>query len=440
MSNFSIRPHIFVLFCAVTIPLCPKIRIDDNVFIYWQEIVMAIYSIFFYIFKLKWLFNNKYIKTFFLFLCFILFSNLLNGFVYGFDFSGMARILKLFIYLPLFYTSTLISRKHILCKVVIGISIFAMAMNVLMLVSNILKGYDIVDLIWKQELMVSGLSNRYFDLKKMKLNVTGSGAHGIWLNYCTMMIILAYTCLKKRIISKSIFIFLLSLYSTNLLMSSSREGLLVLFVYLIFSYFHALRKIFIVKKKFVYISLILALFIGLVIKFSDNLGIIKKIVYTYEKISAGKMEGNIQTRINSWKISSLSFMSEPCNSIFGYGWNKKAYVSALSSAKNKYSFSEKYIALPESLIMMGLVYGGIFGLMLILLHFYHLFRFCFYNYNNFAIRNYLFFLIGIFIVNIISGASYIADLFLAQNIIVQGLILKESIFSNGQKMYPVSQC
>ncbi|MFW5890958.1 MAG: hypothetical protein ACOCUI_01965 [bacterium] len=410
---------ILLLLILIT-PATPKILVAEDVTLYLVEIVLILLIPYFIYIYDKIL---KYKVSMFLFLMWliILISTILSQVAYP-NIADLARVFKGLLYIPIIY----IGYKHLnlrYMKFQVYVGIAAMILSLIVMIVNIrIYGFN----IWDVKTINSGLSNRFLDLGNLEIGTIPSGAHGIWGNYCILILVISLFLYRFKIVSEKLLITVAGLVLINIGVSVSRESFLVLtcvmlIVFIILSYrlvmYYRISKLAI--KLF---ALAICSTFVILLYLSEYIPIVNKITYTIESIGKSGSESNIQLRINAWIALLKSFSKYPHEILIGYGFNSDNYSYKLNHLRFINNFD--FVALPESFFVTALGYGGIFALFFSILFFVQIFKITL-GIDDWKSK-YLFFafFLGVLIVNIFSGASIISDLFYGQILLVIGFIIK----------------
>lgn len=330
------------------------------------------------------------------------------------EFAGYIKIFKLIIYLPVVYLSYRFfsqSQKEESCRFIVKICIAAMIINLTLTIVNIrIYGAG----IWYVEAISSGLSNKFYVLSYPFFESTLAGAHGIWMIYlASVLIFLAHSGRGNYLL----FYIFMALLSANILLSVSREGLLILLL----TFFGFLVDSF--KRRDglkVLVPLLLLVFIAIAasIKYQISFSIIEKIEYTIEAFKGGG-EANISNRLNVWRayflgISSGDLMDVLYNTLFSSGYNLSNFELILRQGGGVLPL----VMLPESLILLSHAYSGFLGLLCVLLYFWLIVVMAVRS-RSYTALGYIF---GLVVINIFFGASMLSDTAYIYTLIVLGYL------------------
>jgi hypothetical protein len=173
------------------------------------------------------------------------------------------------------------------------------------------------------------------------------------------------------------------------------------------------------KKKAFFIGLLTLSLLGAFSFFAKSLPILMKYVYTFESIGNSGTELNLEQRINVWYLTGTSFMKEPTDLIWGYGFNRKRYNAELTFTKESINKNIVNPDVPESLLIQSIAYGGFFGISAILVFLFRAIQIFYRSNKEF---NLLYFFFGFVVVNVLSGASMLADLLYGQLLLLIGVL------------------
>lgn len=414
-TNRKFIPSRLLLWLAVLTPAMPKIIVSSGTYIYLLEVFLLIFFPFF-LGSIKHRIQVA-LLGFWLFILGATISSLW-GVV---DVGGLARVIKGIIYIPLFF----ISYKHfnlLWVKRLLVVFVSANILNVFLLYYNIsLFGFN----LWDVKTISSGLSNRYFSISDFNIGTIERGAHGIWGNYCVLVLALTLFLRIRRIISGRSFLFVVLFSFVGIGSSVSRESLIAFFFVIIGLFFWSVKEgriygvSLFVFRWFVVGGLALSLILYC---WGEYVPIVNKLMYTVESVNYSGTEMNIQLRINGWKVFFESLQRNPDKIITGFGFNREYYESFLGFANIKYS--GRYVSIPESFFIMALSYGGLFALLCAIWFFVEIFKIINRLHDALLRLLFLFFFFGIMIGNMLSGASIVSDLFYGQVLLVLGFLYK----------------
>ncbi len=405
----------FIFFIALITPAMPKIKISEGVTIYLLEFFLILFfPLFIYRFsKLKFKFQYYLLGMW----LFILIATLLSNLVF-FDLGGLMRVVKGIVYIPLGYISYQFFKDNHL-KFFLNVGIFASIFSLLFLIFNITK-YGIN--IWDVRTIGSGLSNRSISISDFVLGTSEIGAHGIWGNYCVLVLMIAFFCYHTNKIKLLFFIFVSGLSLVGIGMSVSREAMITLFFLFLGVYYNGIsfKRIKITRSLFIGTFIGLFFLIGVIIFFGDQIPILQKLSYTVESVQSSGTESNIQLRINGWRVFFESLFIQPEKIFTGYGYNLEYYSSHLDFARNRIGFD--FVALPESYFIFAFCFGGVGALIFSVLYVWELISVAISIKDDYFRNLVVFFLCGLLIGNTLSGASILSDLLYGQLLIFFGYL------------------
>lgn len=421
---------LIVLWFSLLIPIMPKIMIQDGVYMYAFDIMMVLVFIPFVFFCSRafcFLTSSKLLTMFWMV---ILFSTLLWG-SGGIPATGVAKIIKGIIYVPLIYVAFNYS-GDVLKKIVL-ISIAAQLLNLFFYVQGLLKyGFS----IWKANLLSSGFSNHYISLIDFSFEtIPEQGAHGIWGSYCLLCLAVAIYLYNEKRLGTMAFIAIFCLTLINVCSTVSREAFLLLIVmlfsYFIFSGFKAFLKGMLLIVCIILLSWGILYYLD--VDFS-SVPIFAKLSYTASSIESSGSESNISLRIGAWVIILYTFFSNPLYLVSGIGYNLELLRKVMLEGAVDIGIMT-YVPLPESLIMFSLAFGGIFALILMVLFIFNAFKVFSFTRKT---RILSCFLLGLCLSNILSGASLISDLLYSQFLLVLGAIIRDNFNHKRSKLHQPS--
>ena len=428
ICSFKIDIQRFVFYIALLTPAMPKLKIAEGVTVYLLEIFLIV----FFPFLFRNL-NKFRFQTYLLGMWGLIFVGTIMSSFDTFDLGGFLRVIKGFLYVPLGAMGFKFFKDREL-NLFLWIGALSSVLNLVFLVQNItLYGFN----IWDVRTIGAGLSNRFIALPSFELGTIESGAHGIWGNYCAMLIMLAIYQRMRIRLSLSSFIVIVALSLVGIGMSVSREAMitvLMLVVALLRDGISVLR-LKIKKHLFAWILLSVLVLGGLIYLYGDQIPIIQKLFYTIQSVDESGTESNIQLRINGWLVYFESLLHNPEKIITGYGFNLDYYAKHLGFAHNRLGFS--FVALPESYFIFAACFGGIVALFFAILFFWEIFSIAL-KCRDSELRNLIiFFFLGLLIGNTLSGASILSDLLYGQVLLFLGYL--KSLERNENKVV-VDKC
>ncbi len=414
-----------VFFSILIAPICPKIQISEGILLFPYEFFLAIVTIFLLITSPASLVSSA-IQKYYLGFCLVIFVSTCISIMYSpLSLGDLLRVFKWIIYTPVPYIVHKEFKYFKSIKTLVVISMFAMAINLIIFLRS--AETNIGRLIFSPDLISEGLSSTYFNITNFSFGNTGHLSHGIWATYCAFAFLMAVIGLRMKVVKLYLFILFIGLFLANTAISISREGLLIsIIVSLVFllkfknSGQFKRPKISIFKTCLFMITSILLCF-----SFQGS-QIGMKIIYMLNYISSGEVDNNILGRINTWILTSYSFVSSPHLFLIGHGYNTDYYGKSLDLLKGIIS-NGIYSHVPESLIFLALGYGGLLGMssLILLLKSMQLQL----EHSRLPIEFILpckLFLFGLLITNIFAGASLLSDLVLLHVLMLFGIAFKKS--------------
>lgn len=399
----SIEWQSVIVYGVIISAFIPKIVLSEGINIYFPELFMLVSLVLgikqFITFQEQRLLLG-------VFLCMLFFSIIAQFSVN--DIGSILRSFKEILYIPIIYWASRIKHKEQTLKYLLLFGCIAFIVNIF----NYIQNFSLAATIWSgAETLSSGMSNRGFDVLTFKFVQLQGLAHGIWGSYCILIFILAVSLKKKGIISRLQLFVVAILFFINIIISVSRETILVLVVIYTISFFTS--KLSLLKRVWI-IGCIAALIVAITI-LGSNLPAVQKIAYTYEALSSNGSEGNAELRLNTW-IAYSNFLVHNIEYLFvGTGISPDNFYNHISP----YTHAE-IVSVPESAIVYAQAYGGIFAtaclFFLIIIATIKINRNCPYKLIKY-------FFIGIIIMNTISSVSMFSDLLYAHLCLIYGLLI-----------------
>lgn len=403
-----------IVFFALLTPCMPKIGISEEITILPIEILLFLLFPFilkYNKFRVQRLLYGVWVT--------ILVSTLLSCIMIP-NLGGVLRGIKELIYIPIAYVTykcNWLSWKHIsysfICASCISFVFLASA------------GFSFSSMsIWDNSLLLSGMSNKYLDVRSFSIVNIDRGAHGIFSNYCSLALCSTFIAYRKKEIRKIVLIIVLLLVCSCVGMSVSREGLIVFFSVIASFVFCKFKegKIRTHIGLYLFITFFLLVIIYVINEYGENIALVQKLLYTQQSVEDSGEEGNIALRIGGWAVFFRSLFYYPYMAIIGYGFNNMYYESFLDFAR-LYKF--RYVTGPESFFVECLMYGGIIALFFGI----RWWRQIYIIICKVSDGNIKFFSKGLFwgllFVNTFSGASIVSDMLYCQFLVFIGLIIRE---------------
>lgn len=414
-KNLTLSFLSFLLF----LPLTPKLNISGNIYINPMEILLIIYILFSVFIFRKNIFAIHQIQIFFLSIFVIELFFTIISLDHFFDITGIMKLIKYIIYLPVLYIGYKYMKYEYFKKIVL-IGILAMIVNIIQFFYSVMvNGFS----IWNIKSLSSGFVNKYIEISTLSLQTIQSGAHAIWGDYCVLIFTITFALFIDKKINSKIFLFTVFLMLVNLSLSVSRTSFLTLFVVLGLLSFYYLFIIKRIKKMFLWsgILFILAL-VFIIINYGDSIPAVQKILYTINSFQSSGQESNISARLEGWVVALYSLVQKPYTIFIGSGYNTDLFMSRLQQA-NEYFGYTKFPSEPESFYLESLMYGGLFALMSLILFSYSVLKVSFKKYTTISLY-FGFFFIAEIIVNITSGSNMKGDLLMFHILLIIGYIIQ----------------
>ncbi len=412
---FHLNIYKVVLWFVLISPAMPKLKLAEGVTIYLHEIILIFASVV--------IFQKVKLRFQFILLAFwisILISTILSQ-MSNVDIGGLVRVFKGLIYIPLGYVGFRYltnSRIHLMLR----IFVIASVINMIIMAINVnTHGLN----FWDVKSIAAGLSNRFIEIPSLNLGTIESGAHGIWGNYCVLLMTFAFYLRLTKQLRGRLFYTVIILGLVGIGITVSREAMITLFMVIIAVLLLGVpTKKNMIPKEIVKWSLLgIIILFAVVLTLGDQIPIIYKLVYTFDSFTSTGTEGNIQLRINGWKTYFEFLSRNPISIMTGVGFNTLNYADSVSFANNRIGFY--FVKLPESFFMLGLAYGGIISFVCAIVFFKEIFWIVIKQKERVLRILILSFFIGLLIGNTLSGASIIADMLYGQVLLVLGFLHKK---------------
>ncbi|WP_161891112.1 O-antigen ligase family protein [Pontibacter russatus] len=410
-----------IYYSLLTLPVSFKIEFAEGVYLYPQELIIAIVVVLIIIFDYRQLFVlPKFISPYLYYFASVLLILVctLISFSNFIDIAGLFKTLKYLLYI---IAVLLVSRNN-LAGFIASFNKIAFYSILITLVIYAFRWYTFTGTTgeyfylttWDVNYVPSGLSNLNFDPRTLSFT-RSAGNHGVYGSYLVLIYLLNLHLLltgnKKEGGRSSILLIILVVISLSLL--TSRESLLIFLLVNLCFFSKDLLKLRL-KKVYLYFLLALSVFLVVILVNDVNIGLINKIEYTLRSITESGGEQNINLRFNVWILILLSYILFPFHLLIGYGYNDFNFTYFLKETNSYFGMYDNYASVPESLFFIMLAYGGIIALFSILFFFISLlFRLSRLSRYSSLYELFFYFSVGLFITNN-TGGSLMSDMLLAQ--------------------------
>ena len=401
-----VRLYLILMF---TIPLTPKIGLNDSIALFPFEILTPFLLL---TFRPRIFYQYQLQRILLVYFSLIL-ATTVGSQIFEFSALGLLRCIKWFLYIPIFFFAaewcppikslvwfTRVATVTMLANLAVMVMVF------------IQDGFNIWGII------SSGFSNRIISLQDGAI-LTGGGAHGIFGSYCVVAMCVALYLFHQRIGSRFLSLACAILAVASILISVSREATIVLFA--------LLAGYLLLYVRVRYILVLLLLVAGLAFVFQDQLvmlPMIQKIAYSQESISSTGQEINMTMRMNTWSLIAEMARQDPWLALTGIGYNLNLFETLITGVAASAHITQ-YVVLPESLFMMSILYGGLGTFFFLLYYFFFVIRMCIQSRQKFFLM-FLAMFAGLIVTNMVSGASLTSDLLYSQMLLILGLLWRMS--------------
>jgi hypothetical protein len=409
-----------LFYSLLTLPISFKIQFYEGVFLYPQEIIIALAILLIVVIDFKrYLHLPKYIGPFFYYFIAIgiIILCTLISFANYIDISGLFKSIKYGLYIVaicLIAKNNFYSFIERFNQIAFLSILFTISLYVIQWYNHPGSTSDYFSLTtWDVNYVPSGLSNLNLSLSDFSFS-RSAGNHGIYGSYLVLVYILnIHILISEKVEENKFSLILVGLAVFNLFLLTSRESILI-FVLVNAAFFLKDLLRFRIKKIYFYFFIALSVFLIVIISKGVNFGLINKIQYTIESLSTSGGEQNLNLRFNVWVLILLSFLLFPLHLLIGYGYNEPNFVDYLEQTNAELAHFQQFATVPESLFFVMLAYGGILALISMCLFFLTVLLRTF-NLRKFSPLHTLFFyfVVGLLITNN-TGASLMSDLLLAQ--------------------------
>ena len=260
--------------------------------------------------------------------------------------------------------------------------------------------------------------------------IPDQGSHGIWGDYSVLILAISIYLYYQKEIKWQLALFSIFLSIVSTLLVVSRGSLFTLMIYFGLIFIYLFKNRIIVTKLGLIFMIIIMLF-SLFILFSniftfysflslETFPMIQKIIYTFQTFKANNTEMNIGLRLGGWWSGIIGLLHNPIELLIGCGYNLYC-INTLISNGAEIAHITTYVALPESLFMLSLEYGGILGLILMTFFLIRSISFGFSCQHNRYLLLLSIYIIALLPTNLFSGASILADLLYGQLLLLIGI-------------------
>lgn len=409
-------------YSVLFLPLLPKVRFYEGVYLNVFEIIV-IFLLPVLVTHVGWITKFRIQRILISYWIILLITTLVSFTFAPLDMIGFFKVFKGLIYIIVVFIGFKHANNTNLTSHMVTIGIIAMCFNFIQwLYITLTKNIGLSSLIWDSRYLSSGFSNRYIDFFTGSFGFTDGGVHGIWGSYCILVLIVAISLRQGNNISQFRMVVVAVLVLFSITMSVSRESLLIVLIFIALSLAHHYKKVLFTWRVFGVFAISTLSILGIFL-FGEYLPLVQKVKYTIESVTLTGGESNVNIRVNTWKLILLSVINNPVLLFTGFGYNQANFVTLLTETQALHYLDLRFATVPESLLMMGLAYGGILGLIVILFFLGYTLVFLFRNrYKGYLARNMTFMFVGLIVTNSLSGASIIADLLYAQLLLVFGYL------------------
>lgn len=433
LSSKWIQNKIFWL--LLLIPISFKIEVFPKIIVLPQEIILPFFILLYLFSKRKFNFQiSQQLLPYIYLLLTLTITALLTipSFFQALDFVGFLKLFKYSIYV----ISIVIISDYQISRFIKKINIIAIISILLTLLlfylNKINSGHS-----WKvytdiatynSYYMPTGFSNRIYNLESNSF-IIYSGNHGIYGSYLVLMLFVNISAIIKGTVFKKISYAVIILSFVNIMLLTSRETFLLLFVllfsfglYRISSYKFKLSTIL---KSLIFLIGFVFILISVINIFEMELSIVNKISNSIQGFKEKGGDGSINVRFNTWSLIIIYLFTHPWRLIFGTGFNPTLFREKIDAVANLHPEIGQYVGIPESLFFGFLSYGGILALIFILLFLYSLFKNVIKRQNTVLGRFIPFYILGIIVTNN-TGASIIAELVMTQLALIYFYIMNSN--------------
>jgi len=414
-----------IYFLLLITPVLPKVKVVNNLYVFPGEVALIFYGLFL-LYKQKipsFLIKSKASKFLLWFWVVLIFFSILNFPFYP-SLGDFFRAIKGLIYVPVIYIGYRYRER--LPKDMLFYGTLSVLINLTnyFLIKVPQYGFE----IWQLEALYSGLSVYYLDLAQLTINIIPKGAHGVYGDYSVLLIAITLYQIARKEVSLMAGLGLILLFAISVLLTVSRGSLFTfVFFWFLILIWYLPRKVSMLKRLLILLVFIVIIlgFLGAIIfgPYIMKLPMIQKIAYTLESYQVRGTESNIQMRIGGWFSTLYAMGDYPYRILIGCGYNLMCIKDYMQSAAQRYGIYTM-IALPESLIFLAFQFGGIFGLILLLLFLISVIKPCFHSNSQPYLPLFGIYFLALLPTNFFSGASIIADLLYSQILLVIGYLHK----------------
>jgi hypothetical protein len=349
-------------------------------------------------------------------------STLVNNLFNGFEIEGWLRIVKLFIYVCIPVVLAKWRCDFLVLKVILIIGLAAMALNLYIL---LLVGASIVggDLAFDIDIISGGLSGKYINIQTGGLESTGKLSHGVWSTYVAFLLAAAGSLKSEQKIGVGLFVVSLVLVIINTASSISREGfLLIICIFFVFGLRQIQAKRHSRGLKIIASIIAFAIIMALVVVYGSESQMGQKLMFMFDALGSGELDGNLQGRINTWVLTLHVVSQSVVGLVLGVGYSPLQYANELDKF-SQYADGGIYSHVAESMFFMILAFGGIAGLLILIAMCFSLYR-LYVNAKIPGVDKGFFgaFFIGLLFTNIFSGSTALSDLVMLHLLLFIGVL------------------
>lgn len=428
-----------ILYALILItPIIPKVKLFDGIYVYLAELALFVYVlILLYRAKIPAvLYKVKASRVLLYFWLLIGLFTLINLPLYP-NISDAFRNIKQLVYIPIIYVGYKFHHRVLRDMLRAGVISVVVNSAYYLLFSFPLYGFN----IWEPKAIFSGMSNKYLDLANMSIQLIKKGAHGIYGDYLVLLMAIVLYLYAMRKLSFFCSLSLISIFSFLVFLTVSRASLITFATFWVFCGFWYLpRKAHRIKLLAYTMIIFLCIFPFIVysLDIADNLPLFQKVTYTIESYMQRGSEGNISFRLGGWFSAALGLVSNPLRIVVGCGLNFRCIADYMQATALEHNIST-FAPLPESLIMYALQFGGIFGLILMVIFLREIIYLGLKTKPStyYSIFGLLF--LAMVPANVFSGAPLISDLLYSQVLLIVGFLARRKIQQrNGIDQYDLA--
>ena len=381
----------------------PKIRIDNDIYIWPFEVFMFVFIVYFLLVGKKLIYEKTLLLSIVFFVYLFILTNImvLLG-AYDFSFPLLLRNIKMLLYFFFLlcvysYYFEKFKRQNFVFDIVKMLCFFGSVIMLVMVVQILYHFYfygipETEDLLWRfssnqRPYLFTG---RYIDFDG--IHDIEKGNHNATGVLATLIFFISLFLFSRNKLLLYIFYMFISIIT--LFMSFSRSSFVIFILMLIVYFFTGNKKIY----KFLY-TIVVIFVLYFLFKDLWEYTIFSKITNMVQSINDGHLEPSSLGRVNIWEFI-FSFEPNYAHLIFGNGFGESGVM---------YFTDDRYTQM-ESTFLNIIIWGGVFSLLFIIFYVNLIYKARLISKFDKDLSNVLYYFLIIFILpNVFTGGDILMD-------------------------------